>query len=1194
MRLKQLELVGFKSFPTRTVLEFPPGITGVVGPNGCGKSNIVDAIRWVLGEQSAKHLRGDNMEAVVFNGNERQSPLGMAEVSLIFENIAPVREVSDLDRELSDLPAQFRDLSEVMITRRYFRSGESEYFINKVGCRLKDITELFLGTGVGSKAYAIIEQGRVSEMINAKPEERRLFIEEAAGTTLYRSRKLAAERKMERTRENLSRVTDILTEIDRQRRHIERQAKRAETHRVLSGELRDLELRVVARQVGGLTDKLEVLAARRDGLRAREIELAAVVQAGEADRAKAEAARAEAEHRLSALRESLAVLESERQNLIERAELLSGERDERARRRERLTAEIATARQSECEMGVRLAATERDRDEWVQLLAQDEAQLSDGERDLAAAQDALAGIEARIDADKNELVAHVARQAQAHNARSSLQHRSEDIARQLGRLRDEDGALEGRIAEAGRRSVAAKEILQQLRGRLAMATAEQEKLAEDVRRHAEERRRLDRQIAEFEGQLVHARSRLETLVQIQSRYEGFERGVRSIMGVGPQHPAGVLGVVADVIDIPQQYERAAAAVLGERLQYVIVAGEEDGAGAVDRLRREEQGRGSFIPLHPRQYEHGAAQMNGASKRMLELVAFDESFRSVAEALLGDVVLVPDLTTAVSAWRQDGGRVTLVTPDGDVMQPSGVITGGSDRPAEEELLARRREIEALKARAEETAVQLGVLREAHDAASLHLDEAEVAVRAVGEGAHDLAVEVVAAEKDIERIELEIPEFKSRREVLRYEVDNLTEEARSVADSLAEQQEEVSRLERRSSDLERQAVEGRRSREESAGRAETLRADVTAMKVRAAERRERKQAAVAALESLLEQRRDLASRQLNLTGDLEACVREQDRLSADIEEARRREREAQQRLDEIRSGLGAVAAEVDELAGALQERIAAATAARANLDELRRESQEVELAHSEARLRKEHLAETIREKYDCDIAAWCPAEGGPEDPAIVAHEVEQVDSLRQRLAKMGDVNPAAIDELRELEERSAYLTGQRDDLERSLTDLEKTIQKLNRASRARFAETFAQANETFQQVFPRLFRGGEGRLVLTDENNLLESGVDIIVRPPGKRLDNVNLLSGGEKALVAVSLIFSLFLINPTPFCILDEVDAPLDDANIGRFSEMVAEMSHHSQFILITHNKRTMESANVLYGVTMQEPGVSKLVSVSMA
>ena len=1192
MRLKQLELVGFKSFPSRTVLEFPAGVTGIVGPNGCGKSNIVDSVRWVLGEQSAKHLRGDNMEAVVFNGNERAAPLGMAEVSLTFENDQPSRAVSDLDREMSDLPAQFRDLSEIMITRRYHRSGESEYFINKINCRLKDITELFLGTGVGSKAYAIIEQGRVSELVNAKPEDRRLFIEEAAGTTLYRSRKLAAERKMERTRENLSRVTDILSEIDRQRRYIERQAKKAETHRRLSDDLRELELRVVARQVGKLSIQTGELEARRDELQARERETDIMVQAGEEERAKAEASRAEAEQRLSALRESLAVLESERHNLRERVELLAGERDERGRRRERLSAEIDAARQTQQEMGARLVTTERERDEWVAHLTQDEAQLASHESELADAESVVTEIESRVESEKNELVAHVALQAQAHNAMSSLQHRGEDINRQLGRLGDEDRALAGRIEEAGTRATAAKEILRELRERLASATVEQEGLAQEVRSHAEERRRLDRQISEFEGQLLQARSRLESLEQIQSRYEGFERGVRSIMGAGVQQ-SGVLGVVADVIDIPQEYERAAAAVLGERLQYVIVQEEGVGAGAVDRLRREEQGRGSFIPLHPRQYAHGAAQMNGASKRMLELVRFEESFRSVAESLLGDVVVVPDLTAAVSAWKEDdSSRVTLVTPEGDVMQPSGVITGGSDRPVEEEILTRRREIEVLRARAEETSGQLVRLRASHTEVSERLEKAEEAVRSVGEGAHDLTVEIVAAEKDIERIELEIPELESRREVLRYEVENLTEEAGTLRQSLAEQRQEVERLEARSREIEQTATDTRRKREESAARAETLRAEVTAMKIRVAERRERRQSAVATLQSLVQQQHDLRNRETNMVADLEACNREYERLSADIEEAGRREAEAATRQDEIRTAQEGVAAEVAERTAALRAKIESSSAARGTLDALRRELQEIQLAHSEARLRKEHLVGSIREKYDSDVPAWVAPEEG-EDEETVAAEAEQVDNLRQRLAKMGDVNTAAIDELRELEERSEFLTSQKDDLERSLADLEKTIQKLNRASRTRFAETFAQANETFQKVFPRLFRGGEGRLVLTDENNLLETGVDIVVRPPGKRLDNVNLLSGGEKALVAVSLIFSLFLINPTPFCILDEVDAPLDDANIGRFSQMVSEMSEHSQFVIVTHNKRTMESANVLYGVTMPEPGVSQLVSVAM-
>jgi len=656
-------------------------------------------------------------------------------------------------------------------------------------------------------------------------------------------------------------------------------------------------------------------------------------------------------------------------------------------------------------------------------------------------------------------------------------------------------------------------------------------------------------------------------------------------------PDGVLGVVADVIDIPQEYERAAAAVLGERLQYVIVRGEGEGAGAVDRLRREEQGRGSFIPLHPRMVEHGAARMNGASKRMLELVRFDESFRSVAESLLGDVVVVPDLSSAVSAWRANDRPVTLVTPEGDVMRPSGVITGGSDRPAEEEFLGRRREIEMLRARAEETETELVSLRRAHADASAALEFAEEAVRAVGEGAHDLVVEIVAAEKDIERIEFELPEHQSRREVLRYESENLDGEARNIGDSLEEQRAEVARFEEGRRQIDQRGTDARARREQASARVEELRARVTATKIRVTERRERQQSASAAHAGLEEQQREADARETNMGAELGSCEREFERLAGDIEEAKRREMEGGDRQQELNQTLERVIVEVAERTRVLEEKVDAASSARATLDALRAELQEVQLALSEARIKSQHLVEGILEKYDCEIPDWQAAE--PEETETVAKEAEQVEDLRRRLAKLGDVNPAAIDELRELEERSEYLTAQRDDLDQSLADLEKTIHKLNRASRTRFAETFAEANETFQKVFPRLFRGGEGRLVLTDENNLLESGVDIVVRPPGKRLDNVSLLSGGEKALVAVSLMFSLFLINPTPFCILDEVDAPLDDANIGRFSQMIAEMSEHSQFVIVTHNRRTMESANVLYGVTMQEPGVSQLVSVSL-
>jgi chromosome segregation protein len=469
-------------------------------------------------------------------------------------------------------------------------------------------------------------------------------------------------------------------------------------------------------------------------------------------------------------------------------------------------------------------------------------------------------------------------------------------------------------------------------------------------------------------------------------------------------------------------------------------------------------------------------------------------------------------------------------------------------------------------------------------------ADEAVKALGQGAHELTVQIVAAEKDVERLEIERPQCVSRRDVVRYEIDSLQ------ADGYAVEQEAQALRERQAVlESERQAreeaVAARRAElDAAAAHADATGAEVTAIKVRVAERRERQQAVAAAYEALQRQRTELTERRTALDSEHAAATAEHVQLERDLGEARQRESEQVERRAALELAVSEAAAAVGAQTEVLREVERQGRAVQDELEQLRTDHGRAEITHSEVRLRGEHLVEAIREKYDRDLATVEPGEAEGDAEA----ERARVDALRQRLQRLGEVNLTAIDELREFEERGGFLRTQRDDLERSLGDLERTIQKLNRASRTRFAETFAKANETFQKVFPRLFRGGEGRLVLTNEDDLLESGVEIVVRPPGKRLDTVSLLSGGEKALVAVSLIFSLFLINPTPFCILDEVDAPLDDANIGRFSQMIGEMSAHSQFILITHNKRTMESADVLYGVTMQEPGVSKVISVAIS
>jgi chromosome segregation protein len=1189
MRIKQLELTGFKSFPQRTILSFPRGVTGVVGPNGCGKSNLVDALRWVLGEQSPKHLRGDAMEAVVFNGNEKLSPLGMAEVSLTFDNDGLPLAQNDLDIEVSTLPAHIRELPEITVTRRYFRSGESEYFINQTACRLKDITELFLGTGVGSKAYAIIEQGRVEQLINAKPEDRRLFIEEAAGTTLYRSRKLAAERKMERTRENLSRVNDILREIERQAQYLERQAKKAAVHKRLVEELRELELRVVGRQWRGLQWELAEIDQHRVELAAEVERLRAELRETQHEQERAAESLSAAERVHASRREEVAVLDAERDSLRERVAMLVEQCAERARRQARLADDGEATQASAAHAAEQLRAAEREREAAAQYLLFDEGELRGREADLEAARASFAAAQAAVDDAKGGLVEQVTRAVEARNAASALQRRSDDVARQLDKLRAEEGALEQRRGEIDAQLAGRQGELERLRSEVAAAAGAQEARANELRALAEARRRWEREVQGLEGVLLQARSRLESLEQIQSNYEGFHRGVRAIMRA-EQHAEGVLGVVADVIDIPQEHERAVAAVLGDRLQYVIVRGEQDGAFAVDRLRQEASGRSSFIPLNPRVPDLSAvAKLNGTSRRLLDLVGVDERYRSVAQSLLGDVVLVPDLQSAIGLWRKNGIRVTLVTPDGDVVDPSGVVSGGSDRPIEEEILARRREIERLRAEAERTTAQLTEVRAELDQVTLAIAAADEAVQSLGRNAHALAVQIVAVEKDIERLHIERPQCLSRCDVVRYEIEGLLGEVRAAADEAEQLRGRLEALDVQRRECE-QAVQVRRTAlDESGRRAEELAAEVTAVKVRVAERRERQQAAAAAIDSLRRQQGELIERLSAIDSERAAAAREHEQLERDVAEARGREASQVERRAVLEQQLASAARDAEEQAAALRAVEQRGRELQSSLDERRAAQGQADVSSSEIRLRAEHLAEAMREKYGSDPAGAEPGEADGD----AEEERARVDALRERLQRLGEVNPTAIEELREFEERGSFLRTQRDDLERSLADLERTIQKLNRASRTRFAETFAKANETFQKVFPRLFRGGEGRLVLTNEHDLLETGVEIVVRPPGKRLDTVSLLSGGEKALVAVSLIFSLFLINPTPFCVLDEVDAPLDDANIGRFSQMIREMSAHSQFILITHNKRTMESAELLYGVTMQEPGVSKVISVNI-
>lgn len=1192
MRLKQLEVTGLKSFANKTVLDFDPGVTGIVGPNGCGKSNVVDSIRWVLGEQSARHLRGDSMEDVIFKGNERVPAAGMAQVSLTFENDpekdGPITQVDD-ELDVSTLPAHFRNLTEITVTRRYFRSGESEYYINKTPCRLKDITELFLGTGVGSRAYAIIEQGRVEQLINAKPEDRRLFIEEAAGTTLFRSRKLAAERKIERTRENLLRVNDVLQELDRQIQYLHRMAKRAEQYRSMQAEVRDLDLRLGALQARTLTEAIDKDESRVGELRQEDEQIVSRAAQLEQDLDAQRRAQATSEEQLAGLRESVATLVAEAQSLEQRSNMLQREIADRERRATRLGEEsqALVARRSELE--VELEQLRKDVEVSARELEEAQQALAGEEQALAESRKSSAAIQAEIEALRGRTVGLASAEAEARNQRASRLRRGEELTRQAERLARQHLGVEEHLAAAEHAAAARTAAIDVDRRELANAEDEKRTRAENVRVLAERRRHATADLEQLTQDLGKARSQLESLQSLRQSYEGYRRGVRSLLLAETRSPS-ILGVVGELVSAPAQYERALAAVLGDRLQYVVVT---DGQAAIDAVAtlRESSGRGSFIPTQPRGWpvEHFDGFGDTSIVRLLDVIHVDPSFRAVADALLGDVFLASDLQGALALWQASSRRATFVTPDGEVVDPQGVITGGNETLVEEEIVSRQRLIGELEAEAERLATRRAEVDADLQSCVVQLDAEQAALAGLDRNTHALALRLVANEKDLDRVRGRAARLTQERGTVVAELKSATAEIESLGHDAATLEARLTQLTAESEALRSTLAERQATSATLTQTAEEVRARVTQLQVRLAETRQRHETARTNSERLTREldaagRRseDLAAEEQLVAGEVEGLRTDLGQAGEDLEQRRERTAVLRTQIADLQAVLATQSEEV-------ATRDAELRASRASLDEVRRSLNHHEVSLTEARMRLEHLVTAIRERYEQDLDGQVPFEGTAEEEAEAR---TRADALRTRMLRLGEVNVGAIDELRELEERAGFLRTQKADLEQSIADLERTIQKLNRASKTRFAETFESVNQKFQEVLPRLFRGGEARLVLTNENDLLESGVDIVVKPPGKRLDTVTLLSGGEKALVAVSLIFSLFLTNPTPFCILDEVDAPLDDANIGRFTALIKEMSAHTQFIVITHNKRTMEAAEVLYGVTMQEPGVSKVISVA--
>ena len=1266
MRLQRLEIAGFKSFPDRSELTFDTGVTAIVGPNGCGKSNVVDALTWVLGEQSAKSLRGDRMEDVIFGGSDARKPTSAAEVRLKLAGVAarvpgmavPAHEPSAsgnghgridgyaadaheadpaaaasggtaLALEQDETPLIVRD---VELMRRLYRSGESEYLIDGEVCRLRDVQDLLMDAGLGIKAYAVIEQGKIGQILSARPTDRRQLIEEAAGVTKYKSRRRAAELKLEAAQQNLTRVDDIVFEVEKQRGTLKRQAAKARRYKRLRDELRRWEKVQFAARYRRLGEAIESARARLADARARETAAAAHLAEVEATLERLRIELTEADGRATASREAAHARELEIGRLQQQIALDRQQIDTLASAASEIGAEVAAleARRepARLELTGRQEAADRasaQRDAAAETLSGEEAAYADVQRNIE-------GLESDVEAARSEVYAAV-------NAATALRHALDHaasararIAEQLAKLEVESNDLRVETERAAQERATAVDALARARDAMAALAVDRGARESEL---AGARAERDARAAECrlrEHEAASTRARLASLEEVDAARAQYGEGARFVLaeadGRIPQ-----MGSIADYLEVEPRYERAVEACLGDLVQRVVVPTHDDAAAGLALAREKQAGRVGFLvvegPANPR-------PIPAAPEGVRHVSQIVRVAGPAADAIQAELTYAWVAETREAARRAATQLPGLVaTLEGDVFR-GGTLVDGGQRAESLGILSTKREIKELRERADAEDADVERLRQAGAAIAVTIAAAESAIAF-------LQGELHRQEKAAVGYELQVAAANEAAERLARKGDQIATERRSAEEELRlqdarrdEARESIARIEldQKAADETLNQAQRRLFQAREAMQAQAHRtAEAKAAHAALVERASALAADVARLEA--------AGREL----ETRTAARREDlaRTQAKSAELRQSVRNSESRLDEDVRGFDALKEQVkiaDERARELRAEFDAQDArireARRALEAVRAEAAGLEVVRATAESDLTHLAtacvESVQATLD-EVAAEVdqlerdgalaspvavedapdPAEieGDDNEAARTAAPVdetaaprpaapqramtpdEMVADLRHKIERMGAVNMMAIDQFDDLESRHAFLTTQRKDLVDSIAATGEAIRRIDKTTKERFRDAFTVINQNFEGTFTTLFGGGRAGLVLLDESDQLESGIDIIAQPPGKRLQSVQLLSGGEKALTAMALMFAIFKYRPSPFCLLDEIDAPLDDANIGRFVEMLQGMQDQTQFILITHNRKTMEIADRLYGVTMEEPGVSKLISVQL-
>ena len=1185
MYLKRLEMQGFKSFAEKIKLDFNCGITAVVGPNGSGKSNIADAIRWVLGEQSVKTLRGSKMEDVIFAGTEHRKPLGFAEVTIVLDN-------SD-----STLPI---DYEEVAITRRVYRSGESEYLINKTNCRLKDITELLLDTGIGRDGYSVIGQGRIDEILSTRSEDRRQIFEEASGIMKYKVRKHDAEKKLELTRQNLERINDIIAELESQLEPLREQSEKARRFLDLREELKVLEVNVYLDSMKKFRDRLEVMDKQlktvQDQINDENNKLDEITRSNKEktdllktmDERLEEAKQLfyEMEGNLERCSSEIKLNQEKIANLMQNIERLDTEKAELREKIEVLETEEAGKKD-------RLKYLERQLEEYSAKLAGYEKQMEELLKTLDEEERSIELLKSEI-MDKMDIQSD--KKLQISNLRSHIENMQK-------RQRSIDTEVYQNVVEKDREKMKKEELTESIRNAEQHIKGHKEKLSGLFC----EREETDKMLAELRmkqakinSDIQSKSSRVRTLREMEQKLEGYNRSVREVLQAchaSPQFGRGIHGALAQLIEVDRKYETAIEISLGGALQNIVTQTEEDAKKAIEFLKKNKLGRATFLPIRSvegRGFDNQTMarikQCEGFCGVASELVSYDSVYTGIIRNLLGKVVVIDNLDNGIKMARKFRYSFRIVTLDGDLLNTGGAMSGGSLENRGTGILTRNREIseldEELKSlRQQETGVSKDIKQLTEDISRIDSD-----ISSIENEIKNNELVKIRDESHLAQTDENLEKLTARMEMLRQEKEQLEREIKETGNELTKYELELLQIEEEISEAKKTVAEFQEKHKEDQAARDALHTDITDYKISVNSIKE-------SIAGVNESSDRIHTEKENMVMSITKKESEQERFREEIK-----------KLEEQIEGLNARIKKHSEERSGRSFEIDRLTEERKILEEdiydivnkindtnktillLQEEYSRTEVRKTRLEAEMEALQDRIWNEYELTYSSAMELK---KDVGSLTSAQRRINEIKNMIKELGPINVAAIDDYIKTKDRYEFMTNQRNDMEQAREKLLRVIAEMTSIMKKQFLEQFKLINKNFNDVFRELFNGGRASLTLVDEENVLESGIEIEAQPPGKKLQNMMLLSGGERAFTAIALLFAILRLKPSPFCVLDEIEAALDEANVYRFVEYLKNYSCNTQFIVVTHRKGTMEGSDMLYGVTMQEHGVSKIISMKM-